>query len=112
MGITKVKRDPDAPVIRFRDLVRDHGHLLIPIVVLTWRLLIGESPAKSPLCKFLMIILSLFHAMILGRRICRSDLPICQDPGGLQTVAGRAKLGVILGTMGSSSMLLLRARSD
>jgi len=104
MGITKVRRDPDAPIVLFRELVRDHGHLLIPIVVLTWRLLIGESPAKSALyANLLMVILGLFHAMIFGRKdLLGAIRQFGRDVYKGLVDGGRegAKLGVILGTIG------------
>lgn len=104
MGITRVKRDPDAPVILWRDLVRDHGHLLIPMALLTWRLLIGESPAKAALyANILMVVLSLAHAMVLGRKDLRGAIfRFVRDVYKGLVGGGKeaAKLGVILGTMG------------
>jgi len=104
MGMKKAKQDPKVPIVRGKDLLKAHGHLLIPIVVLTWRLLIGESPAKSVLyANILMVSLGLIHSMIFGRK----DLMGSLFQFGQQVYKGLvdgaregAKLGVILGTMG------------
>jgi TRAP transporter 4TM/12TM fusion protein len=104
IGLTKIRRDPDVPEIRGKDLIRDHGHLLIPIGLLTWRLLIGESPARTVLyANLLLLALGLVHSVLfreesLGQSILQF---------GKQTYKGMfdgareaAKLGIILGIMG------------
>lgn len=104
MGIMRVKQDPDAPVVGWKDLVKDYGHLLPPMVILTWRLLIGESPAKSVLyANVLMILLCLVHAMVFGiKDLRRAILQFGRKvyKGMVDGAREGAKLGLIIGTCG------------
>jgi len=86
------------------DVLKNHGHLFIPIVVLTWRVVIGETPAKAILYgNATLVTVGLIHAIIWkhGRLMSALTKFWSQVYEGLVKGAKEgAKLGVILGSMG------------
>ncbi len=103
-GISLVKRDAEVPIIRFIDLLKEHGHLLIPVIILTWRILIGETPAKAVLyANISLMAVGLAHTVIVGSRNIRGAILQFgrQVYEGLVKGAREgAKLAVVLGSMG------------
>jgi TRAP transporter 4TM/12TM fusion protein len=103
-GFTIIKQDSELPVIRIRDVLKEHGHLVIPVAILTWRIFIGETPAKAVLYANLSLVaLGLISTIILGRRELGKALIQfgCEVYKGLVDGAREgAKLGVILASMG------------
>ena len=104
IGLVKLLHDPDAPDIRGVELFREHGHLLIPIAYLCWRLLIGDSPGKTVLyANILVVTLGLVHSIIfrqesLLENVFQFGRKLYQ---GLFVGAREgAKLGIVLGVMG------------
>jgi TRAP transporter 4TM/12TM fusion protein len=103
-GISLVKRDAEVPIIRLKDLLKEHGHLLIPVIILTWRILIGETPAKAVLyANISLVAVGLVHTVILGfRNIYGATLQFGRQvyEGLVRGAREGAKLAVVLGSMG------------
>lgn len=102
--IKLIKMDAEQEKIGFKDVLRDHGHLLLPLVILTWRVIIGETPAKAVLyANAALVLVGLAHNLIMGRKqpwatakaFCR-QLYFGVVRGGMEA----AKLGVVIGGMG------------
>jgi TRAP transporter 4TM/12TM fusion protein len=90
--------------LRLWSVLRNYGHLSIPVVILTWRILIGESPARAVLYANLsMILVGLLHALIscAGKPFDALGSFFFRVYGGLVSGAKEAaKLAVILGSVG------------
>ena len=66
-NILLVKQDLELPTIRILDIAKQHGHLVIPVIILTWRILIGETPAKAVLmANITLIAVGTIHAFVFG----------------------------------------------
>jgi TRAP transporter 4TM/12TM fusion protein len=51
-----------------RDILKPHGFLVIPIIVLTWRILIGETPSRAVFWGNLsMIVLGLINILLISK---------------------------------------------
>jgi TRAP transporter 4TM/12TM fusion protein len=103
-GISLVERDAGVPIIRLKDMLKEHGHLLIPVIILTWRILIGETPAKAVLyANISLVAVGLVHTVILGfRNIYGATLKFGRQvyEGLVKGAREAAKLAVVLGSMG------------
>ncbi len=103
-GFSLIKRDDEESIIRGKDVLKEHGHLLIPVIILSWRILIGETPAKAVLyANMSLVAVGLVHTVLL--RLISGHAGIVEF--GRQVFRGLvngaregAKLGVVLGTMG------------
>ena len=103
-GITLVDRNQEEQVYRIRDVIINHGHLTIPIIILTWRVVIGETPARAILYgNASLLVVGLIHTVLVGF----DRLGEVLKEFGWQVYSGLlkgakegAKLGVILGSMG------------
>ena len=104
IGMTKLSRDPDAPEIRGVDLFKEHGHLLVPIVYLAWRLLIGDSPGKTVLyANLLVLILGLARSILFRKEgLLQNVLQFGRQvyEGLFAGAREGAKLAIVLGVMG------------
>ena len=46
-GIQLTKLDEASKIDFKKDILLKHGYLIIPVIILTWRILIGESPHRA-----------------------------------------------------------------
>jgi TRAP transporter 4TM/12TM fusion protein len=66
-NILLVQQDLELPTIRFLDIAKQHGHLVVPVIILTWRILIGETPAKAVLmANITLMAVGTIHAFVFG----------------------------------------------
>ncbi len=103
-NILLLERDGELQPIDLIDILKKHGHLVIPVVVLTWRILIGETPAKAVLlANVTLVAVGLTHAIIFGANGRRTAIEafIRQVYAGVAKGALEAsKLAVVLAVMG------------
>ncbi|MGD8563427.1 MAG: TRAP transporter large permease subunit, partial [Desulfarculaceae bacterium] len=100
-NIALVDLDSAASPINFKEIFKAHGHLFIPLVILTWRVLLGETPARAIMyANGALILVSLLHTLIRHRGVSPTALKTFFAgvysgfvKGGLEG----AKLGVIIG---------------
>ncbi len=58
-----------------KEIMLEHGHLLAPIVFLTWRIFAGDSPNKAAIMSnFLMIGIAFVHTVITQRHALKAAL--------------------------------------
>ena len=85
-------------------IFREHGHLLIPIVFLTWRIFAGESPARAAVnANFLMIGVAFLHALVTRRgQAVQAMKEVCANlyKGLLTGGKEGAKIALVLGALG------------
>ncbi len=90
--------------IKFQEIMKEHGHLLIPVVILTWRILIGETPARAVFYANLSLVgLGLFRATLGGitgikQRWINFGRQVYN--GLAKCAVEAAKLAVVLGSIG------------
>jgi len=90
---------------KFTDFLKDYGHLLIPIVILTWRIL-TVSPSRAILHGiFTLVTVSFLHSMLLGyqsRKVVESikNYAIHLFDGIIEAAKSASKIAVVLGCMG------------
>ena len=105
LGITLVQKKDDRSEYTIKDVMLGHGHLLIPLIVLTWRVLIGETPAKAILYgNASLAAIGFLHVVAIGEkhRILERLMKFANQLyfGLFKGAREGAKLAVILGTMG------------
>jgi len=104
LGLTSVNDNRDNYGISVIQIIKDHGYLIVPFFILIWRILIGESPARSVLyANGVLLGLGLFYSIIKGKTgyidsIIRFSKRILA--GLVKTSIEGAKLGVVLGSVG------------
>jgi len=92
-------------VKKFNNFFKCYGHLLIPVIVLTWRILVG-SPSRAVLQGiFTLIIVSFMHSILLGyqnRKITEyiKDYINQLSKGLIEGAKSVSKVAVVLGCMG------------
>lgn len=107
-GFSLAKRTTESPKIRGKDILIEHGHLLIPVVILTWRILIGETPARAVFyANMSLVAVSLIHAIVCAIVLGLEGLYGAMLRFGREVYEGLvsgaregAKLGVVLASMG------------
>ncbi|MBW2305845.1 MAG: TRAP transporter fused permease subunit [Deltaproteobacteria bacterium] len=99
-----IKQDDGESLVRGKDVLKEHGHLLIPVIILTWRILIGETPAKAVLyANMSLLVVGLVHTILsrlLGRGTGIMQFGRSIFRGLVSGAREGAKLGIVLGTMG------------
>lgn len=91
--------------IKFKNFLKYYGHLLIPVIVLTWRILIG-SPSRAVLFGiFTLVIVSFIHSILLGYQTkkittCIKDYTNRLSKGLIEGAKSVSKVAIVLGCMG------------
>ncbi len=63
------RRPEDMPPFTALDIFKDHGLLLLPIVLLTWRIIAGASPARAVMSGNLLLLgVALFQTLMESRK--------------------------------------------
>ena len=103
-GIKLIRIDAEKDKIGFKDVLKDHGHLLLPLVILTWRVIIGETPAKAVLyANATLVLVGLVHSLVQGRKQpLATAREFCRQlyAGVVRGGKEAAKLAVVIGGMG------------
>lgn len=103
-GIQLTKLDEASKIDFKKDILLKHGYLIIPVIILTWRILIGESPHRAVFWGNLsMIIIGLVSYIISGRHNIRNALYKYFKnvfDGFVKCANEAAKLALILGSIG------------
>ena len=103
-GIQLTKLDEASKIDFKKDILLKHGYLIIPVIILTWRILIGESPHRAVFWgNFSMIIIGLVSYIISGRHNIRNALYKYFKnvfDGFVKCANEAAKLALILGSIG------------
>lgn len=104
LGLAPVDGNRDNSGVSIMQVIKDHGYLMIPFFILIWRILIGESPARSVLyANGVLLGLGFFHSIIKGKTGCFDSIKIFSKrifSGLVKTSMEGAKLGVVLGSVG------------
>ena len=76
IGIKLTKPNEESQKIDFKkDILMKHGYLIVPVIILTWRILIGESPHRAVFWgNVSMIIVGLANYSYIGRHDLKSAL--------------------------------------
>ena len=111
-GIQLTKLDEASKIDFKKDILLKHGYLIIPVIILTWRILIGESPHRAVFWGNLsMIIIGLVSYIISGRHNIRNALYKYFKnvfDGFVKCANEAAKLALILGSIGIICIILLQ----
>ena len=104
LGLTLAEKKGARSAYTVKDVMRHHGHLFIPLIILTWRVLIGETPAKAILYgNASLAIVGLLHVAIDKKRRFMDRLMEFANQlynGLVKGAKEGAKLSAILGSMG------------
>jgi TRAP transporter 4TM/12TM fusion protein len=96
--------DGNAPKYNVKKILLEHGYLAIPVAILTWRILIGESPHRAVTWgNASMVIGGLLNHLYLGRNNLRAALIEFFRKlysGTAKCALEAAKLALILGSIG------------
>lgn len=95
----------DISTTKPKDLLKDHGHLLIPIIVLTWRIFVGSPGRASFFAILTLIIVSFVRSVIYGyfNKTLIVDIRkyvIRLSSGLVEGAKTASKLALVLGCMG------------
>jgi len=105
IGIKLTKPNEESQKIDFKkDILMKHGYLIVPVIILTWRILIGESPHRAVFWgNVSMIIVGLANYSYIGRHDLKSALAKYVNNvfnGFVKCATETAKLALILGSIG------------
>jgi TRAP transporter 4TM/12TM fusion protein len=95
----------DISTTKPKDLLKDHGHLLIPIIVLTWRIFVGSPGRAAFFAIFTLIIVSFVRSVIYGyfNKTLIVDIKkyvIRLSRGLVEGAKSVSKIALVLGCMG------------
>ena len=87
-----------------KQIMREHGHLFLPILFLTWSIFKGDSPAKAAVNSNLLLVAVSFLHVILFRTesLATAVVGFGKNLGNSLLSGGRegAKIAIILGALG------------
>jgi TRAP transporter 4TM/12TM fusion protein len=89
---------------KFTDILMEHGFLIIPVIILTWRILIGETPHRAVFWgNVSIIVVALFNYLYAGRYDLKGALVKFVNNvsnGIIKCAFEAAKLALVLGSIG------------